>query len=420
MNGKLIKLVVSGTVVIGLITGTASCATAKAEELTVNVEKGDIAVTVASDGNLALINDRKLTFQTSGIVKEVPVKEGDSVTQGQVLAKLDTAPMELNVESANLAVRSAEYDLQVANDSYQKITYPYTFSTLAFSVPDSLAMMTATQRNIDEIQKAIAGGVTQDEMVILNQNLVDAQDNLTKAKEKLGLGVGPDLFTSGRLPISSFWTLRDAELNMNKAQLGIDTAKNALEQANDELPKAVITAPFDGVLAEVNVKEGDNISAADAASKVIFYLVDKDNLELKGTVDEIDVAKVALDQKATISLDALPDVKIPGTVTYIAPVSRVEGGVVVYDIKIKLDNVGDLPLKSGMTAKADIVTESKAGVLLVPEKSITRNNGNATVSIKVNDKIEQKTVGTGMTDGVNTEVTAGLTEGEAVIINPKA
>ena len=160
MKNKIVTgLILTALVGVAGLLPACSNQNASTQQQLVKVQKGDIAVTVASDGNISLINDRELTFGTSGIIKEIDAKEGDIVTQGQVLAKLDTAPMELNVASAALGVRSAELDLQVANDSYQKITYPYTFSTLAFSVPDSLARMTDAQRNLDDIQKTILGSL---------------------------------------------------------------------------------------------------------------------------------------------------------------------------------------------------------------------------------------------------------------------
>ena len=385
----------------------------------IKAQKGDIAITVASDGNLALINDRKLTFQTSGIIKEVKVKEGDRVIEGQVLARLDTQPLELTISTASLAIKSAELDLQVAKNSYEKITYPYSYTTFALSVPDSLAAIAQAQRNIDEVQKKITAGVNPDDLVTLRQNLKDAQDNLTRAREKLGIGTGPDPFTNGRIPISNFWTLRDTQLAMDKALLALDKVKNDLQQANDQLPKAIITAPFGGIIAQVNVKQQDSLSSVEYSSKVIFYLVDPGNLELKGTIDELDVAKVALRQKASITLDALPDVKISGELSYIAPVSRLEGGVVVYDVKIKLEPESSLSLKSGMTAKADIVTEKKINVLLVPDRAITRTGGNTTVKVMVNGKLQDKTIAVGITDGVSTEITSGLNEGDEIIIERK-
>jgi HlyD family secretion protein len=427
-NGLIIAITV---IALGLLPSCGG-GNATANQI-VKVQKGDISVTVASDGNLALINDRKLTFQTGGLIKTVSVKEGDRVKTGQVLATIDTEPLELIISSASLAVRAAEIDLQTAKNAYEKITYPYSFSTFNISVPDSLNSMAEAQRNIDDIRDKIAKGINQNDLYDIQHAVKQATDALNAARDRLKISEGQNPFAgtttvsaggfSNQVPtysVANFWVFRETELAVNKAQLGLDKAKNDLKQASDELPKTVITAPFDGVVSQVNVKEGDNLSSVESSSKVIFYLVDPVALELKGTVDEIDVAKIALGQKTDITLDALPDAKIPGELTYIAPVSRVEGGVVVYDVKIRLENKESLNLKSGMTAKADIVTEKKTGVLTIPDRAIIESNGNATVKIMVDGKLQEKQIKTGITDGINTEVLSGLNEGDEVIIEKKA
>ena len=157
MRGRFIKSFLGTAAIATLILSVGCSQAAAAGETSVTVKRGDIVFSVAADGNLALINDRKLTFQTGGIVSKLNVTEGDRVAAGQVLARLDTQPLELSISTASLAVKSAELDFQMAKSSYEKITYPYTFTTFALSVPDSLAAMGTAQRNIDEIQQKIAG-----------------------------------------------------------------------------------------------------------------------------------------------------------------------------------------------------------------------------------------------------------------------
>jgi HlyD family secretion protein len=390
-----------------------------AAQQTVRVQKGDISVMVTSDGNLALINDRKLTFQTGGVIKTVNFKEGDRVKAGDVLATLDTQPIELTISTASLAVKAAEIDLLTAKNAYEKITYPYSYHTFAISVPDSLNSMSEAQRNIDEIQQKIANGVNPEDLALIKDDIRKASDAISSARDNLKFGEGQNPFATERIPIANFWVFRETELAVSKAQLGLDKAKNDLQQATDQLPKTIITAPFDGVISQVNIKEGENLSNVESGSKVVFYLVDADNLELKGTVDEIDVARIALGQLTDITLDALPDAKIPGVLTYIAPVSRVEGGVVVYDVKIKLQNKENLNLKSGMTAKAEVVTNKKTGILTIPDRAITKSNGDMVVKIMVDGKLQDKPIKTGISDGINTEVVSGLNEGDEIIIEKK-
>lgn len=278
------------------------------------------------------------------------------VTEGQVLARLDTQSLELAVSTATMAVEAAAFDLEIATDAYRKITYPYTYYTFALAIPDSVAAIADAQMAIDNIEKALAVGLTSEKYTEIQTELKNAQDKLVTAQEKLSRGQGPDLFITGQLPLSSFWTLRDAQLTMEKAQVGLDKANNDLQKAKDELPKTVITAPMDGLIALVNVKVGDKISSQEYNSKVIFELIEPDRFELKATVDEIDIPQVKTGQKAVISLDALPDTKPEGTLTYISPLSGTEGGVIVYEVKIGLVGNSVIGLKSGMTAKADIIT----------------------------------------------------------------
>jgi multidrug efflux pump subunit AcrA (membrane-fusion protein) len=284
MNSKFSKLVLGLITTTVLIAGATSCGQAQAnEQQTVTVTKGDIAVTVASDGNLSLITDRKLTFETSGKIIEVTVEEGDIVSAGQVLARLDTESLEMTIAQAELAVKAAGLDLEMATDNFKKITYPYTYYTFALGIPDSLAAIEDAERNIGYIKEKIGATITAEDLSVLQTELRAATDNLTEAREKLGRGEGADVFLSGQLPISSFWTLRDTQLTMEKAQVALDKAKNDLKKATDELDKTVITAPFDGEIVQVNVEEGDTLSQGEYASKVAFYMVDQDDLELRGT-----------------------------------------------------------------------------------------------------------------------------------------
>jgi HlyD family secretion protein len=419
---------------VGILAILPACggANTTAQQI-VKAQKGDISVTVSSDGNIALINDRKLTFQTSGIIKTVNVKEGDRVKAGDVLATIDTQPIELTISTASLAVKAAEIDLQTAKNAYEKITYPYSFSTFNISVPDALNAISEAQRNIDNINTKIANSTNPVDFFALQQDVKKATDALNAARDKLKITSGQNPFASSTtvsvggfstdvptFSVANFWVFRETELAVSKAQLGLDKANNDLKQATDQLPKTIITAPINGIISQSNVKEGDNLSNVDYSSKIIFYLVDTDNLELKGTVDEIDVAMINLGQKTEITLDALPDAKIPGELTYIAPVSRVEGGVVVYDVKIKLQNKDGLPLKSGMTAKAEIVTQKKTGILTIPDRAITKSGGNSSVKVMVDGKLQDKQIITGITDGINTEVVSGLSEGNEIIIEKKS
>jgi HlyD family secretion protein len=209
--------------------------------------------------------------------------------------------------------------------------------------------------------------------------------------------------------VADFWTIRAAQLGMEKAQLTLD-------KANDDLGKAVMVAPFDGVIAVVNVKQGDSLSAMDYATRTIIELVDPGKMELSADVDEIDIPSVKLGQRAVISVDALPDVKLEGKVTSISPLATEESGLILYKIKVSFEVPEGSGLKAGMSATADIIINGRSSVLLVPNRAIGQDSlGNPVVKVMVNGQIEERAVVIGITDGSQTEIVSGLNEGEVVV-----
>ena len=390
-----------------LVSLSACGKAAESEQQLVKVSRGDLVVKVSADGSLSFLEDRKLTFGISGTIAEVNVEEGSGVSQGEVLARLDTASLEL-------AVRTVKIDLEMATDNYRKITYPYTYSTLVLDIPDALAVIADAQRELDAAVASLQVGLSSDQYWQVWQNLKQAQDKLTEARQRLARGQGEDVFATGILSVADFWTLRAAQLGMEKAQL-------ALDKANDDLKQAVVVAPFDGVVAAVNVKEGDTLSSIDYATRTIIELVDPAKMELNAKVDEMDIPNVKLGQKAVISVDALPELKLQGEVTSISPLATEESGLTLYNIKVGFEVPEGSGLKAGLSATADIILSERSSVLLVPSRAIGQDSqGNPVVKVMVNGKVEERAVVIGITDGYQTEIVSGLDEGDTVVMEKKA
>jgi len=390
-----------------LVSLSACVRQAEESQQLVKVSRGDLVVKVSADGSLSFLKDRKLTFGISGTIAEVDVEEGGGVSQGEVLARLDTT-------SLALAAKAAEIDLEIATNSFRKITYPYTYSTFVLDIPDALAAIADAQRELGEAVASLQIGLNFDQYWQVWQKLKQTQDKLTEAQQRLARGQGEDVFETGILSVTDFWTLRAAQLGMEKAQL-------ALDKANDDLGKAVILAPFNGVIAAVNVKEGDSLSSIDYATRTIIELVDPGKMELSAEVDEMDIPNVKLGQRAIISIDALPDVKLEGEVTSISSLATEESGLILYKIKVGFDVPEGSELKAGMSATADIIINERSSVLLVPSRAIGQDSqGNPVVKVMVNGQIEERAVVIGITDGYQTEIISGLNEGDTVVIEKKA
>ena len=135
----------------------------------------------------------------------------------------------------------------------------------------------------------------------------------------------------------------------------------------------------------------------------------------------VDINKlVELGQKAAVVVDALPDTEFTGTVTAVYPVPMEIGGVVLYKVKIGLENTGDSKIKVGMSASADIVAEKHENVLVVPSRAVTRNDqGQTIVKVIVDEQAQERQVVVGLDDGFRVEIVSGVSEGETVIVEVK-
>jgi HlyD family secretion protein len=331
-----------------VLAGTVACQgkQPEAEWQPAEVARGNLRVIVSGSGNIAVSREASLAFGSSGKVEKVYVKEGDKVSSGDVLAKLDTGDLELALAQTEMTLAQAE----VARD--------------------------------------------------------EADYNLTQLEEILPV-------TADRVRI--------AKLQLEATEAQLEAARQAVAQAQKQLDEATITSPFDGLVAGISVKEGDIIPSPTMAPKIAVYLIDPSRMELSAQVDEMDVVGVKLGQKAAISVDALPDKQLEGVVTLVSSVPIIEAGLVQYKVKIGFDVPPDLDLKIGMSATADIIIHQRENVLLVPERAIERDSqGKPMVWVKLNDRTEPRSVTIGVSDGFQTEIVSGLSEGEIVVVKKQA
>ena len=209
---------------------------------------------------------------------------------------------------------------------------------------------------------------------------------------------------------------------VKQAKLASEQASKAVEVAQNQLSHATITAPFDGIITTVDVKQGDYIVSPGLSAGTPIYMVDAKSLEIRSRIDEIDIAGIKTGQKAAISLEALSNKKFDGIVTSVSTIpitTSSNSGLVEYEVTIGFDGVPPDQIKSGMSANAEIITAEKNDVLLVPNKSIKQNSqGQKFVDILINQKIQEQSIILGITDGTQTELIGGIKEGDIVIRYP--
>ncbi len=217
------------------------------------------------------------------------------------------------------------------------------------------------------------------------------------------------------------------QVTSSKSQL--DSAEASLMSAQNNYDNSYLKAPFDGVVAQVNVAVGDQANTAT----VVATLITKDKIAVI-SLNEVDASNVKVGDKATLTFDALPDLNITGTVMQVDTLGNVSQGVVSYGAKISLDTQDD-SIKSGMSVSASIITNTKTDVLLVPNAAIksdsigsyvqelpgitpsastsTQSSSSGITSVTAPVAVS---ITTGDVGDSETEITSGLNEGDVIII----
>jgi macrolide-specific efflux system membrane fusion protein len=174
-------------------------------------------------------------------------------------------------------------------------------------------------------------------------------------------------------------------------------------------------------VVSVGVKKNDVLSSMNYSSSGTIQLVDTRAIKFQGLVDEIDILKIKTGQKATISVDAVPDKVFNGTVTFISPYGTADtSNVIKFNVTIELDP-SDIELKGGLTATADIAVFNAENVLMVPLTAVTTTPEGSSVKVVTGDKgqTEKRQVVLGKQNQQFAEVLSGLEEGDEIEVEIK-
>lgn len=297
---------------------------------------------------------------------------------------------------------------------YHKVTdYQSDLKSYTSKTNSHLSSLLSIQNTVEDNKEAKLNA--ERDLKEMEQNdpldLAAAQRNVKEKEEALAkLKTGPD------------------KLDIQAKKIAIQQKENALLDAQQNLADHYIRAPFDGIVASINIEKGESASSG----KVIATLISKQKMA-EITLDEIDAAKVKVGQKANITFDAIEDLNITGEVVEVDTLGQISHGVVSYGVKIALD-AQDERIKPGMSLSANITTEAKQNTLLVPnsavkqqgdtsyvqlvDKKVVTNDTNNTKSLGVvipPSAIKLQQVQVGLSNDTLTEIIDGLKEGDTVI-----
>ncbi len=213
-------------------------------------------------------------------------------------------------------------------------------------------------------------------------------------------------------------------LDIQSSELTIKQRENALFDAKEKLSDYFVRAPFDGTIAKINVKKADSVASG---ASIATFITKQKLAEI--SLNEVDVAKVKVGQKSTLTFDAIEGLGISGEVAEIDSIGTVSQGVVSYNVKISFDTQDDR-IKPGMSTSASIITDVKQGVLIVPNSALKVSGATNYVEIldqpvgdaESNQGVtsvtppRQQEIMEGISSDTSTEIISGLNEGDFIIV----
>lgn len=312
---------------------------------------------VTATGTIEAVTSVTVGTQVSGIVNKLYVDYNSQVKKGQVIAELDKTNLlsELNTAKANLASAQSSLNYQAANMERYKTLY--------------------------------------------KKGLVSADE------------------------------YENALLTYRQAKEQVASSKENVQRAQTNLGYATITSPIDGTVISKSVEEGQTVAASFNTPELFTIAKDLTNMQVVANVDEADIGGVKEGDRVTFTVDAYPDDTFEGTVKQVRLEATTTNNVVTYEVVISAPNA-DLKLKPGLTANVTIYTQERSGVLAVANKALRFTPTKETVGkdMKIVDCKGKNKVWTlngntltahpvtiGQSDGINTEITKGLKQGDKIV-----
>ncbi len=402
------------------------------------VERGSVVVSVRATGRIEAERLAELSFDGAGQVAAALAEAGQSVEAGQVLVQLDDEVQRIGAEQAEWALAIAELNLA----ALQEPPAEHEINAAQAGVNSAWAAYVDLRDNsVDEETIRIAELRYQQALTAMQDAELASQEALRSDSaeaargatgfsaeiarlqlEQLREGPSQTALEAARAQVGQAQARLDqlragpSQFQLDQAAISVERARLGLERAQAALEDTVLRAPFAGVVSRVNVEAGGLVGPSGVPAVV---LVDLSRLHVTIDVDEVDVAQVAAGQDFVLTLDALPDQEFSGVVGYVAEVARQSEGVVVYEVRLDLDEAA-APIRVGMTAAATVVVQEVADVLVIPNLFVRldRRTDEAFVNVLDDDgNLVEQLVELGVQNDEISEVRAGLAEADVIAID---
>lgn len=376
----------------------------------VAAEEKDLVKTVFATGRLEAAGRQEIYAQSSGLLAELKVEAGDRVKAGQVLGRLDTAPLARRLEEAE-ANLSAE---QAALEKLLRGPLPEELAQERAALAQAEAELAGARQKAERTRELYEqGAVPKVELEEAERELKIRRAAFERAAARVEqLAKGP------------------AAEEVQAARSRVAAAQVAVKDAREQLEKAVFRAGADGVVLTCNARAGGYVTPG----ALLMVVGDPENLEISAEIAESDSGELAPGQEATFTCPALPGKEFKGTVTRVAPAAvkpaSIGAGAGAGDgsagqadgnpeVAVKIKPAGPTDgLRPGYTADLTITTRIARQAVVIPHEAVREENGQKWVYVISDGRAVRREIKTGTGNELFIEVVAGVQKGEKVIINP--
>jgi HlyD family secretion protein len=411
---------------------------------------GVLVDTVSATGNVEANQLALLNWQTTGIVEDVNVSEGQQVKRGDTLATLQLSSVPEEVISAQADLLTAKQDLQDFYDSFTGValataqqtvadaqqTYEdalYTHNSLLspskdLTVQDAYAAVVLARAPLDKALKNYEklANRPQDNANRAHavQALADAQSVYDAAVRTYNALAGTATDTETAVAAADLAVAQaaftDAQAEYERLVAGPTAEEIAAAEANVAAAEAVlnqrlIQAPFDGTVTLAKPQVGDYVKQDEAA----FELQNPTSYFVEIQVNELDINQIEVGQNASVVLDAMTDVTYPAQVVKVGSIGNESSGVVTFTVIVQI-TAPDENIKSGMTSVVEVETSTDKEGLLIPNQAIRLENGQQIVYVMGPDgSLNPVPVTIGSSSTTHSEVVEGnIQPGDLIVLNP--
>ncbi len=408
-NARLIFIVITITLIATAFflwrRSNGEAQTASLQSRTATVEKGSIRPTLVTTGVIIAGNESNISPAVNGEVTSIEVSIGDTVTVGHILATIDSDDAKRELDIARSKLTSAKIRMDQLKSSNQA-----SIDLAQNSLNSSLSSL---QKAEAELAGTIAAYPTPSES---EQLLIDTdEDAVVSASNK---------YQADLINLQSKQASFDFDVRTQQEQVHL--AEHDVSDADDRLKSATITSPISGSVIAINASVGDQVGGINAqgqtgdgqssSSSSFIQIVDLNDIQIKATIDQADIPKIAVGQGVGVNLDALPDKDFKGSISSIDPVANTNQNVTTYVAYISLDKT-DPSIRLGMSADVKIDLGKKDDVLLVPNIAVrSSEDGKVVQKIIDGEPVDIKVI-TGLSDENNTEIVSGLLVGDEISLN---